>query len=532
MTRLEELVSAQAARTPEADAVVFGRTRLTYRELEERSNRLAQALRADGLRPDDRVCLLVPKSPEAVVYLLGVLKAGGVCVPLDTASPAERLVSIVNRSGPCRLLADGPRTALAAELSAAAAPGVVAAVCLPDGEATDGVPGCSLTAAEVAAAPTTMPEPVSGGSDVAYVLFTSGSAGEPKGVPLTHAGIVHFVTWANGHFGLGPDDRISCHLQLHFDGSLWDVYGPLTCGAELHLVPPETSLLPTTLAEFIRTSRLTQWLSVPSVLSAMARHDVMAKDDFPHLRRVLWGGEVFPPPDVEYWMRRLPHVTFTGFYGTTETTIASSFHTLTDLPDQALPVGRPIPGEWLEVVDDQLRPVAADEVGELVIGGAGVSPGYWRNPERTTASFVELPPGSGRRAYRTGDLGSRAADGLLRFHGRADRQVKVNGYRVELDDVMTELHALPEITAGAVVAVPGRAGGPLICAAYTLGAGISLTTVQLKARLAGKVPAYMLPTRWLVLESLPTNANGKTDLRTLQRLFADEETPHGGGGGA
>ncbi|NEW69760.1 amino acid adenylation domain-containing protein [Streptomyces rhizosphaericus] len=530
MTRLEGLVSAQATRTPEADAVVFGPTRLTYRELDERSSQLAHALRTGGLRPDDRVCVLVPKGPDAVVYLLGVLKAGGVCVPLDTGSPADRLVSIVNQTGPCRLLADRRRTPLATEVSDAVAPGAVVGLCLPEGDATGPLP--TVTAADVASAPTTAPEPVGGASGVAYVLFTSGSAGEPKGVPLTHAAIIHFVTWANEHFGLRSDDRISCHLQLHFDGSLWDVYGPLVCGAELHLVPPEASLLPTTLAQFIRDARLTQWLSVPSVLSAMARHEVVEKDDFPQLRRVLWGGEVFPPTDVEYWMRRLPHVTFTGFYGTTETTIASSYYTLTELPDEALPVGRAIPGEWLEPVDDQLRPVAPGEVGEMVIGGAGVSPGYWRDPERTAASFIELPPGSGRRAYRTGDLGSRDADGLLRFHGRADRQVKVNGYRVELDEVMTELHSLPEIAAAAVVAAPSRTGSPLICAAYALTAGVSLTTAQVKARLGSKVPGYMLPTRWLALESLPVNANGKTDLRALQQRFAADEAVPGGGGGA
>ncbi|WP_051845850.1 amino acid adenylation domain-containing protein [Streptomyces sp. NRRL F-5053] len=530
MTRLEQLVSAQAARTPEADAVVFGPERLTYRQLEERANRLAHALRAGGLRPAETVCLLVPKSPDAIVSLLGVLKAGGVCVPLDAASPVDRLASLVSRTGPCRLLADGRRGRLAAEVAAAAAPGAVAALCLPGSDATATEPAPALTAADVAAAPTTAPEPVGGPDDVAYLLFTSGSSGEPKGVPLTHAGIAHFVTWANEHFGLGPDDRISCHLQLHFDGSLWDVYGPLTSGAELHLVPPEASLLPTTLAAFIRDSRLTQWLSVPSVLSAMARHEVVEKDDFPDLRRVLWGGEVFPPTDVEFWMRRLPHTTFTGFYGTTETTIASTFHTLTAPPDEALPVGRPLPGEWVEAVDDQLRPLPPGEVGELVIGGAGVSPGYWRDPERTAASFIELPEGSGRRAYRTGDLGSRDADGLLRFHGRADRQVKVNGYRVELDEVMSELHALPEISAAAVVSIPGRAGGPLICAAYTLAEGVSLTARQVKSRLGGKVPGYMLPARWLALESLPANANGKTDLRALQQRFtADEAVPSGGG---
>lgn len=522
MNRLEVLVAEQAARTPDLVAVVHEDRRLTYRELDEASNRVANALVAGGLRPDDRVGVLVPKSTEMVVVLLGVLKAGGVCVPLDTASPAARLGSIVGQVDPCWLAVDSKRIELAAELLDVVGTGVVAGLFLPDAASDDrfAVPVVDRSALE--AAPTTRPDVVADASAVAYLLFTSGSTGEPKGVQLTHHGIAHYVHWANDHFGLSTDERVSCHLQMHFDASLWDVYGALFSGAELHLVPKSASLTPRMLVEFLRESRITQFFTVPSVLSAIARRDVLDEFELPDLRRVLWGGEVFPPADVARWMRKAPHVTFMGVYGTTETTIANTYYTVPEPPTEALPVGVPLPNHWIAVVDDDLAELPPGEIGEVVIGGVGVTAGYWRSPERTARAFVEVPPGSGRRAYRTGDLGRIGTDGLLYFHGRVDRQVKVNGYRIELDDLMVALHAVPEVAAAAVVAAPGRGGAPEICAAYTVADGASLTAAQLRSALSRRLPPYMLPTRWLALEQLPVNTNGKTDLLELQRRFAVE----------
>ncbi|MFD9698290.1 amino acid adenylation domain-containing protein [Lentzea sp. NPDC059081] len=517
MTRLDALVGAQAARTPDAVAIVHGERRLTYRRLDETANRVANTLLAGGLRPGGRVCVLAPKSPEMVAYLLGVLRAGGVCVPLDTASPVSRLASVVGQVGPCVLLAVAARSVLAADVLAAVSPEVVTALVVPDGTAAADVPVLDETA--LAAASAQDPQAPVGESGVAYLLFTSGSTGEPKGVQLTHDGIAHFVGWAHDHFGFTAEDRVTCHLQMHFDGSLWDVYGALSCGAELHLVPPSASLTPIALVEFLRSSRVTQIATVPSMLSAIARYDVLTEDDLPDLRRLVWGGEVFLPDDLAYWMKRLPHVSFTGVYGTTEATIASCFHTVTDPPGEPLPMGVAIPGEDVSVVGEDLVPLPDGEIGEVVIGGAGVTPGYWRSPERTARAFFER---DGRRFYRTGDLGRIGPDGLLRFHGRADRQVKISGYRVELDDLLTALHSVPEVAAASVVTTPGRRGEPEICAAF-VAAEQDLTVPVLRDAVARRVPAYMVPRRWLALEALPVNANGKTDLVELQRRFAADE---------
>ncbi|GAA2365828.1 amino acid adenylation domain-containing protein [Streptomyces cuspidosporus] len=525
MSRLERMVSSQAAETPGSVAVVSADERLTYLELEERSNRLAQALRAHGFRPGERVALLSPKSARTITYVLGVLKAGGVCVPMDTASPVERLLMIVRRIGPCWLLADDVGTDLLPGLLDKVASEVVTGLCLPGGESAGPAHRPVVDAAAVASASPAPLDPGADDSALAYILFTSGSSGEPKGVSLTHRSIAHFVRWANGHFGMSSDDRVACHLQLHFDFTLWDVYGALSCGAGLHLVPPAAGLLPSTLADFLRDSRITHWNTVPSVLSAMARYDVLAARPLPDLRRVVWGGEVFPPHDALHWRRRLPQVRLTGVYGTTETAIASTYHTLDAAPseDEPLPIGVVIPGESVTIVDKDLTPLPQGAVGEIVIGGAGVGPGYWNDPERTASAFVEFPPGSGHRAYRTGDLGSQDEHGVFHFHGRADRQVKVNGYRIELDEIMTALNALPGVAAGVTVAVPDETGRPRICAAYSLTPGTVLTPVELQEALSRALPSYMLPAAWAEVDPMPVSPNGKIDIRALQGRFAARE---------
>ncbi|MFJ8006689.1 amino acid adenylation domain-containing protein [Streptomyces fagopyri] len=510
--RLERLVSARAERRPDDYAVVDEAERLSFGDLERRSNRVANALIARGLRPEGRVCVLVPKSAAAIAGILGVLKAGGVCVPLDATSPTLRLASVVEQCSPCLLLVAPECAAVAERIADAVAPGTISGV---------------LHLGEEESAADTAPAPLPTG-DSAYILFTSGSAGRPKGVSITHSNVAHFVTWANGHFGLRPGDRISCQLPLHFDGSLWDVFGALSAGAELHLVSGRRNLLPSTVADFIRESRLTQWLTVPSVLTSMAGRDVVAHGDFPELRRIFWGGDVLSLPVLRYWMARLPHVRFTNMYGPTETTIVASCHTLRSAPDEdatAVPIGRPVPGKHFQVLDKDMRPAQPGEVGDLHISGAGLTPAYWRDPALTAKSFVEWPSGSGRRWYRTGDLAREDGRGVFHFHGRADRQIKSSGHRVELDEVAAALRELPGLKDTAVVSVPAPgAEGNRICAAYVPAPGSGPEPAQLRTLLAANLPQYMLPSQWRACESLPMNANGKIDHLAVRRIFLDERT--------
>jgi len=527
---LQQGVTAQAQARPEATALVFKGTRLTYGALEEASNRLARALKEAGCRRGDRVGLLMPKSLEAIVAMLGALKADAIYVPMDPASPAARQARVLEVSD-CRcILAAGAvgqnlRDALAvATLTQRPMIGWL------DGAAPSKVdPAPLFTLYDLPTYPATPPACANTEGDVAHILFTSGSTGVPKGVMITHASVAHLIRWALTYFGIVHTDRISQHPPLRFDVSTFDVFGTLWAGAELHLVPPELNLLPHKLAQFIREARLTQWFSVPSVLNLMANFDVVGQDDFPSLRRVLFAGEPLPTPTLIHWVRRLPHVQFTNLYGPTETTIVSSYYTLPGCPAderEPIPIGTACAGEELLILDGRLQPVAAGEIGDLYIRGVGLSPGYWHDTEKTRGAFLPYPggPGPQDRIYKTGDLARRGADGLFYYVGRADTQIKSRGYRIELGEIEAALHSLPGLRESAVVAIQSEGfEGWLICCAYVPVPDGSVSTKSLRKTLAEIVPGYMLPARWMRHDVLPKNDNGKIDRPRLKKAFLDAE---------
>ena len=532
-TLLQQGVTAQAQARPEALALAFKDARMTYGALEESANRLARLLIDSGCRRGDRVGLLMPKSPTAIVAMLGALKADAIYVPMDPASPAARQARVLEVSDCHVILAGGPvgpvlREALAtASLQQRPLIGWLDSAVAPESD-----PAPAFTLRDLAAAPATPPAAVNTGRDLAHILFTSGSTGTPKGVMITHANVAHFLEWALKHFGLDRTDRVSQHAPLRFDISGFDIFGTLWAGAELHLVPPELNLLPHELARFIRESRLTQWFSVPSVLNLMASFDAVRQDDFPCLRRVLFAGEPLPTPTLMHWMRRLPHARFTNLYGPTETTISSSFYPVPRCPSdprEPIPLGRACDGEELLLLDDALQPVAAGEIGEICIRGAGLSPGYWRDLERTRKVFVTRPGGDGLhdRIYRTGDLGRHGADGLLYFVGRADTQIKSRGYRIELGEIEAALHALPGLRESAVVAIQsGGFEGWQICCAYVPAPDNGVSTDGLRAALARLLPGYMLPMRWMRWDAaLPKNPSGKIDRTRLREGFRADPLP-------
>jgi len=526
---LQQAVTAQAQARPESTALVYRDELFSYGALEDASNRLARLLKGAGCSRGDRVGLLMPRTPWAIVAMLGVLKADAIYVPMDPASPAARQARVLEVSDCSCMLAAGLvgeniRGALAAA-NLARRPTI--------GWLDEGSPAnveAAFTLRDLDAHPATPPAYANSDGDVAHILFTSGSTGLPKGVMITHANVSHFIRWAKGYFGTAPADRVSQHPPLHFDLSTFDIFGTLSAGAELHLVPPELNLLPPKLAEFMREAKLTQWFSVPSVLNLMAKFDVVRHGDFPSLRRVLWCGETLPTPTLIYWMRRLPHARFTNLYGPTEATIASSHYTVARCPSderEAIPIGDACGGEELLILDERLRPAAAGEIGDLYIRGVGLSPGYWRDLERTRAAFIPCPGGSGPqdRIYKTGDLARRGADGLTYFLGRADTQIKSRGYRIELGEIEAALHSLPGLRESAVVAIPSDGfEGWLICCAYAPETASVVSSAGLRASLSALLPGYMLPNRWMRHDALPKNDNGKIDRPRLKNAFAAAES--------
>ena len=533
---LQHWIARHAESRPRARSIVFGNESLTYAEVEHRSNQLAHLLREGGCRKGDRVCILMPKSPEAILSMIGALKAGCMHVPIDSASPAARVARILESCENRWILAAGPVSPLLEELLADERFRRKISVGWLGSEKVDSrnfQPAFSLQ--DLQSAPAGSLPQECDTSDPAHILFTSGSTGTPKGVVITHSNVIAFVSWALGHFGIDHTDRFSGHTPFHFDLSTFDIFGTFAAGAELHLVPPGVALVPPKLGEFIRKSQLTQWFSVPSVLNYIAKFNALRQGDFPSLRRVLWCGEVLPTPALIYWMKHLPRVRFTNLYGPTEATIASSYYDVPACPQnpqKEIPIGRACGGEELLVLDDDWDPVPPGHMGNLYIGGAGLSPGYWRDPEKTAAAFVPDPRASNagesnRRLYRTGDLAWQDESGLIHFVGRADTQIKSRGYRIELGEIETALNSCEALQESAVVAIQSETfGGWMICCAYVPRTGATLTQVFLRKHLEKLLPVYMLPVRWMQFPALPKNANGKIDRPRLKDcFFAAEREP-------
>ncbi len=527
---LQDYVRRQAEERPEAVALVMNEKRISYGQLEQASNQLARLLKAAGCKRGDRICFLMPKSPEAIISMLGILKADCLYVPIDSASPAARIAKIMEACDNRWILAAGSVANLLDELLAESRFRTFISVGWMERESPTGKnfrARFSLKDLQNHSG-----EPLdwqNSPQDPAHILFTSGSTGTPKGVVISHSNVIHFIEWATKYFGMSSSDRNSAHSPLHFDLSTFDIYGTFAAGGQLYLVPAELNLLPNKLAEFIRTNELTQWFSVPSVLGYMAKFDVVKFKDFPTLKRLLWCGEVFPTPALIYWMKRLPKMSFTNLYGPTETTIASSYYTVSQCPEDErapIPIGTGCDGEELLVLDGNLEPVQQGIIGDLYICGVGLSPGYWRDPEKTRAAFLPNPKDPLDRIYKTGDLAKIGDDGLVYYIGRADSQIKSRGYRIELGEIEAALNALNCLEECAVVAINVNGfEGAAICCAHVSRPGTGITPAFLRKELAKLVPSYMFPARWKAFERLPKNANGKIDRPKLREEFQRAEKP-------
>jgi amino acid adenylation domain-containing protein len=527
---LQHGVTERAQARPEALALAFKGASMTYGALEQASNRLARRLADAGCRRGDRVGVLMPKSPMAIVAILGVLKADAIYVPLDHASPPARQARVLEISDCSVILAAGPVAPVLREALAIASLRQRPVIgWLAEGTAQAGL-APAFTLHDLATAPASPPPAANTGRDLAQIVFTSGSTGTPRGVMITHANLVHFVEWARRCFGIDHTDRVSQHAPLRFDIAGFDIFGALWAGAQVHLVPPELNLLPHKLAQFIRDAQLTQWLSVPSVLNLMATFDVVGHGDFPSLRRVMFAGEPLPPFTLAHWMSRLPHARFTRLSGPTETTIASSYYTVPRdprNPGAPIPMGIARDGEEFLLLDDQLRPVADGEIGDLYVRGPGLSPGYWRDLQKTRSVFIPRPSGDGLhdRIYKTGDLARRGADGLFHFAGRADMQIQSRGHLIELGEIESALHSLPGLRESAVVAIQSKGfEGWQVCCAYVPAPGGNVSRQGLRKALADLLPAHMVPSRWMRYDdALPQDAGGKIDRLRLREGFLRAE---------
>lgn len=489
-----QLVANQASTRPGAIALEANDHAITYRELNEQANQLAHYLQSVGVGPNTLVGVVMERSLDMVVTLLGVLKAGGAYVPLDPAYPALRLSFMLEDAQTPVLIT---QQSLAARLPAHNAK----VVCLDS------------DAAMLAQQSTADPVPPATGATLAYVIYTSGSTGQPKGVQITHESLLNLIFWHQQAFALSPADRTTQLAGPAFDATVWELWPYLTIGASVYLPDEDTRVTPVRLRDWL-VEKLITITFLPTALA----EGVMVLD-WPRqtaLRYLLTGADTlhrYPSPDLPF--------TLVNNYGPTENTVVTtSGPVLPATQRDALPsIGRAIANTQVYILDEQLRQVPIGEIGELYIGGASLSRGYLHRPDLTAERFIWHPFSDvpGARLYRTGDLARFLPDGQIAFLGRNDSQIKIRGYRIESDEIVSALNSHPAIEASVVTATDNEeSSGDKSLIAYIVPAtGAQVNVTPLQEHLRTRLPDYMIPTTFVRLEALPLTPNGKVDRRAL-----------------
>jgi amino acid adenylation domain-containing protein/non-ribosomal peptide synthase protein (TIGR01720 family) len=494
---IHELFEAQAADTPEAVVLVFEGETLSYRELNERANRLAHHLRQQGVGPESLVGVLMERSVELVVALLGVLKAGGAYVPLDPAYPRERLAYMLDDSRVEVLLTQ--------ERLSGALPPTSARVIKPD--AAWGL---------IERAGAENPARLVTGDNLAYVIYTSGSTGRPKGAANTHGAILNRLLWMQETYRLTPDDRVMQKTPYSFDVSVWEFFWPLLAGARLVIARPGGHQDNAYMASLTAEQGVTTMHFVPSMLQLFL--DEPGLEECRGLRQVICSGEALPYELQQRFFARLPGTALHNLYGPTEAAVDVTFWECRPGGDlRTVPIGRPVANTQVYLLDPRLHPVPEGVPGELYIGGVQLARGYHGRPGLTAEKFIPDPFSTepGARLYRTGDLARYLDGGAVEFLGRTDHQVKVRGLRIELGEIETALAEQPEVRE-AVVSARGEAGGEKRLVAYVVFAqGQAAPQGELRRRLKERLPDYMVPSAIVLLDELPLTPNGKVDRKAL-----------------
>jgi amino acid adenylation domain-containing protein len=490
---IHELFEAQVGETPEALALIFGEERLTYAELNRRANRLAHHLESFGVGPEVRVGIMLERSPEMLVGLLGILKAGGTYVPLDPTYPHERLAFMIDDADVSIIVT------LERHLDTAFAPLVV---CLD----------ADWPAIEVCGADD--PPHAAGAEHLAYVMYTSGSTGEPKGVCVTHRAVARLVKCTN-YADFSRDDIILQLAPLGFDASTVEIWGALLSGARLVLLPQEDSASLEEIGAHVRRHRVTKLWLTAGLFHLMVDYRL---EDLRGVQQILAGGDVLSPPHVERVIKELGGCRMTNCYGPTENTTFTTCHDV-KLEECAgsVPIGRPISNTRVYVLDERLWPVPVGVVGELYTGGDGLGRGYLKRPALTAEKFIPDPFSTdpGARLYRTGDVARYRADGVIEFVGRVDSQVKVRGYRIELEEIKSALGVHPAVRECLVLAREDTPGDKRIVAYLIAAREETPAAAELRHFLREKLPEYMVPSAFVWLEEFPLTANAKVDRAAL-----------------
>ena len=494
-----------AAANADKVAVVCGNVSLTYGSLNDRANHVARHLREPGVGADSFVAIYLDRSPEMLIAILGVLKAGGAYLPIDSMYPAARVLEMLEDARPVAILTSG---SLVVELSGRIAQSVSIV------EIEEVLARASKDRAN--------PVVVAGGDDLAYMIYTSGSTGKPKGVMVTHRNVIRLLTQTDQWFHFDADDVWTMFHSIAFDFSVWEIWGCLLTGGRLVIVPFAVSRSPRDFYDLLSAEKVTVLNQTPSAFSMLVQMEQNFGALPLHLRFVIFGGEALQYRKLAPWFERhgdtVPQLI--NMYGITETTVHVTYRAIqaseAESVEESL-IGVPIPDLQIHLLDAAGEHVAAGEVGEIYVGGEGVSRGYHNRPQLNEERFFPDPfahlPGA--RLYRTGDLARLRPDGELVYLGRNDSQVKINGFRIELGEVEAAMAAVPGVQQSCVVAQTNGDGTARLAAYFVPAPGAELRASFFGKLFVERMPAHMRPSSYTRLKELPLTVNGKLDASAL-----------------
>lgn len=518
---LHQLLQESARRSPQGEAVKFLEESLSYDELDRLSNQLARTLQSQGVQQGDRVGILLHKSIASVAAVFGIMKAGGVYVPIDANSPEKRVTYIVQNCE-IRILVTSPMcleetTPWLSEI------GAIETVIVLGHPSQSSQAAASLNKLSMEQVTSEDDAPVENvhtiESDLAYILYTSGSTGDPKGVMISHRTILTFINWAHEKFGLSETDRVTSHAPLHFDLSTFDIYATIKAGGTVVVVPEKLAVFPVQLVRLLQEEQITVTYLVPSVLSMMVNFGNLSGHDLSMLRLVLFAGEVFPIKYLRQLVAAVPKAEYYNLYGPTETNVCTYYKvSVEDLgEDRTDPVPIGVACENMEVFAlDDAGEIVSDpgQEGELWARGPCVAQGYWGDQEKTANVFVLNPVQTDfiETACRTGDIVRLAPDARNWIYiGRRDHMIKSRGYRIELGEIEAALYGHDQVQEAAVVAVPDDIVGNRIRGYVVPRPGSELTPRLLSIHMHATVPDYMVPESIEILDELPMTSTGKVN---------------------
>ncbi|MGB3404751.1 MAG: amino acid adenylation domain-containing protein [Microcoleaceae cyanobacterium] len=535
---LQQLLETSAKIYPDKKAILHKKNTMTYQDLNIISSQLANRLIEVGIKKGDRIGIYLNKSIPAIIAIFAILKAGAIYIPLDPTAPSQRITLIIKNAKVKALIStaekiktlkyrlseiDSLRSLLFVDHLLQTDSRNLEKLEIPDLSEIESFNSIQVISCQDILKSSPSSPTISNliENDLAYILYTSGSTGIPKGVMISHRAALTFINWSCHCFQVQPTDRVSHHAPLHFDLSIFDIFTTIKAGGTVILVPPELSVFPRNLAHFISQQQITIWYSVPSVLTQLVNRGNLQQHQFLSLRMILFAGEVFPVKYLGELINQFPKVEFYNLYGPTETNVCT-YYPVKELPAEQIepiPIGIACENTEVFAVNERDEIAQIGEVGELYVRSPSVMTGYWGMPDKSQEVLVPyaVHPELGKEiVYKTGDLVQQRSDGNFLYLGRRDTMLKSRGYRIEAGEIETAIYRHPAVLEVAVIPIPDEEMGNNIKAITVLKDGVQITESELKAFCSDILPKYMIPGLIEFRQSLPKTSTGKID-KTLLR---------------